>query len=171
MMKRLVILSAACGVGKSTLVTYLEEHHLLDGYVCIDSDGVGINWWNYAGTDHEHMYCQDCLDEAIRQSGDRHLFFATCMNPCDFAERIILPSQVTDVAYIGMICSDEAMTLRLRARPPERMCSHQPFIDAQIDYNRWFLANTDKFQLFLDNTAEQIEETAQRIAFFVNFLK
>lgn len=32
-------------------------------YVCIDTDEVGINWQDYAGTDYEHRYSDDCLAE------------------------------------------------------------------------------------------------------------
>ena len=52
-MKRLVIISAACGVGKSTMKDALSESGLLRNYACIDTDEVGINWWDYAGTENE----------------------------------------------------------------------------------------------------------------------
>lgn len=47
---RLIVITGTCGAGKSTikdeLETYLDPSH----YLCLDTDELGINWWNYAGT-------------------------------------------------------------------------------------------------------------------------
>ena len=45
-MKKLIILSAACGVGKSTIKDALNKSNLLENYVCIDTDEVGVNWYS-----------------------------------------------------------------------------------------------------------------------------
>ena len=83
-MKTLVILSAACGVGKSAVTDALRQSNLLQGFVCMGSDEMGLNWWDYAGTDHEFGYIQDGMDEALRRAGERNLLFTTCMSPVDF---------------------------------------------------------------------------------------
>lgn len=44
-MKKLIVLSSACGVGKSTIKEKLNKKKLLENYSCIDTDEVGINWW------------------------------------------------------------------------------------------------------------------------------
>ena len=36
---------------------------------------MGINWWDYAGTDYEHKYSDDCLKEAVRRANGRDLIF------------------------------------------------------------------------------------------------
>ncbi len=46
--KKLLILCATCGGGKSTVCTYLNEHRFLPGCACMDTDEVGINWWDHA---------------------------------------------------------------------------------------------------------------------------
>lgn len=166
-MKKLILLCAACGVGKSTIKDELAQSCISDNYVCIDTDEVGINWWDYAGTERESEYSDYCLAEAVKMSGDKNLLFVTCMNPYDFFGKCKLPQEITSAFYIGMSCSDEEITKRLKARPAERMCGSDEFIADQIEYNEWFKDNSNKFQLFIDNTNMTVEETAAQIADFI----
>lgn len=41
-MKKLIVLSSACGVGKSTIKEELNKKKILENYACIDTDEVGI---------------------------------------------------------------------------------------------------------------------------------
>lgn len=170
-MKKLVILSAACGVGKSAVTDALHGSDLLQGFVCMGSDEMGLNWWDYAGTDHEFGYIQDGMDEALRRAGERNLLFTTCMSPVDFYAKMRLPENIGATYLIGMTCSADEVRARLLARPAERMCGSEAFIQSQIEYNGWFLQNAGKFALHIDNTGETVEQTAARIAAFVNGLK
>ena len=72
-MKKLIVLSSACGVGKSTIKEELNKKKLLENYACIDTDEVGINWWDYAGTENEAKFSDDCIAEAVRMSGEKNL--------------------------------------------------------------------------------------------------
>ena len=62
---KVFIITGACGSGKSTMKDALES--ILDNaeYACIDCDEVGLNWWDYAGTDHESKYKDDTLAKAV----------------------------------------------------------------------------------------------------------
>ncbi len=162
------MICAACGVGKSTIAAALNESNLLENFICIDTDEVGVNWWDYAGTDNEIGFSNDCLSEAVRLSGDKNLIFAACLSPADFYSKLELPQAVTSTCYIGMICSDEEITRRLKARPAERMCGSDEFIAGQIEYNNWIRKNAGKFQFFIDNTNQAVDETIRKIAAFVN---
>lgn len=167
-MKKLVVLSAACGVGKSTIKEALNESSLLDNYSCIDTDEVGINWWDYAGTEHETKFSDDCLAEAVRMSADKNLLFATCMNPYDFYGAVHIPENITSTFFIGLTCSDEEITRRLKARPEERVCGSDEFIAGQIQYNNWYKKNAGKFQFYIDNTDKTVKQTVAEIAAFIN---
>ena len=169
-MKKLVILSAACGVGKSTVRDELSEKGLLESYACIDTDEVGINWWDYAGTENEIKFSDDCLEAAVRMSGDKNLFFVTCLNPVDYYGKVTAPQNISSTFFIGMTCSDDEITKRLKARPPERMCGSDEFIAGQIEYNSWFKRNAGKFQFYVDNTDQTVAQTAAQIADFVKKL-
>lgn len=162
----LVMLSAACGVGKSTIKNTLNDLNLLPDFACIDSDEVQLNWWTYKGTPREKDYTRDCLAKAFELAGERHLLFGSCCAPTDFFTRIKLPENVT-VIYIAMTCSNAEVRRRLLARPPERMCSDEAFIASQIDYNSWIRTHTELYNLHLDNTDRTEHETAEAVAAFV----
>lgn len=166
-MKKLVVLSAACGVGKTTIKDELNAGKMLENWVCVDTDEVGINWWDYEGTEHEDRYCEDCLAEAVRMSGNKNLLFVTCANPYDFYGAVHVPQNITSTFFIGMACSDEEITRRLKARPQERMCGSDEFIAGQIQYNAWFQKNVGKFQFYIDNTDKTVDETVRAIMSFV----
>ena len=166
-MKKLVVLSSACGVGKSTIKDSINHSNLLDNWVCIDTDAVGINWWDYAGTENEAKFSDDCLAEAVRMSNNKNLLFVTCMNPYDFYGVVNIPQNITSTFFIGMTCSDEEITRRLKARPEERMCGSDEFIAGQIQYNDWYKKNAGKFQFYIDNTDKTVSETVEEIVTFV----
>ena len=65
---RLFVITGTCGAGKSTMRDSLPDLLDPERYVCVDSDEVGLNWWDYAGTDHEWKYKDDCLAEAVRRA-------------------------------------------------------------------------------------------------------
>ena len=160
---KLVVLSAACGVGKTTIKDELAK--ILKGFACIDADEVGINVWDYVGRNSEHS--EDCLKEAVRLANGKDLLFSSCMFPLDFYGKINIPAEVTSTFLIAMTCSDEEITERLKARPAERMCGDDEFIKGQIGYNDWFRRNKGKFQLYIDNTGLTVAATAERIANFI----
>lgn len=163
---RLVILTAACGVGKSTIKDELKENGALKDFACIDTDEVGINWWDY-GMEDKTGFNNDCIRKAIRQANGKNLLFSTCLNPIDFYSEVTIPPEITSTLFIAMTCSDEEITKRLKARPAERMCGDDEFIKGQIEYLNWYRKNKGKFQLYVDNTDLTICETAKKIADFV----
>ena len=169
MSRCLILLSAACGVGKSTVKNALNELHLLPDFACIDSDEVRLNWWTYKGTPREEDYTKDCLARAFELAGDKHLLFGTCNDPLSFSHRVPLPDDVT-FRYVGMVCSDDEVRRRLLARPPERMCSDEDFILSQIDYNRWIRDHKDLYALHFDNTDMTVEDAAHKVAVFAKSL-
>ena len=166
-MKNFILVSAACGVGKTTIKDEINSKNLLENYICIDTDEVGINWWDYAGTENESQFSVDCIKEAVKLSEDKNLVFFGCLNPADFLLKIDIPEEITSSYFIGMSCSDEEITRRLKARPAERMCGSDEFIASQIEYNNWFKKNTGKFNFYIDNTNQTIAETALQIANFI----
>lgn len=169
-MKKLVVICAACGVGKTTVIHALNESGLLEKYIGIDTDEVGVNWWDYEGTEHESKFSDDCLAAAVKLSSDNNLVFSTCMNPLDFYGKVNVSEAITSTYFIALICSDEEIRNRLKARPKERMCGSDEFISGQIEYNAWFRKNANKFQLCVDNTGSTEEETAGEIAEFIKML-
>ncbi len=167
-MKTLVILCAPCGVGKSTIREMIAERNQLKDFACIDTDAVGLNWHSYKGTDHENQYYTDTLKRADEISGDKNIFFVSAgMNPPNFYNLVDLSESIDQTFFIGMTCSDEEITKRLKARPAERKTDSDEFIKTQHEYSAWFKKSRGKFQLFIDNTNQTVVETAQIIENFI----
>lgn len=165
MSRCLILLSAACGVGKTTVKDALNATNRLPDFSCIDTDEVQLNWWDYQGTPRENDYTADCFARALEMAGDRHLLFGTCNDPLSFFTHVTLPQDVT-VGYIGMTCSDVEVRRRLLARPPERMCGEEAFILSQIEYNGWIRAHGALYGLHFDNTELTVEEAAEKVAVY-----
>ena len=164
MARCLIVLSAACGVGKSTLKNAISESGLLPDFVCADVDEVGINWWDYAGKPHQSRYTADCLEKALEFSEGKHLLFTACLTPFDFLDTVTLPDSVTLAGYIGMTCADAEVRRRLLARPPERRSGEESFILSQIEYNGWIRGHGELYGLHFDNTNMTVEEAARKVA-------
>lgn len=163
---RLFVITGTCGAGKSTMRDALPD--LLDPqrWACVDSDEVGLNWWDYAGTDHEEKYAEDTLKGAVRMAEGRDLVFVTCMNPQTYFEKVSAPEEISATYFIALCPPDDEIRKRLRARPAERGFTSDEIIRPHIEYNQWFRKNRGKFSLFIDNGTEAVDETAKRIADF-----
>lgn len=168
MKKITVCLCAACGAGKSTLVDYMRDNNMSDGFCFVDVDETGLNWWDYAGTENPDRYTEDSIKRASEISGDKNLFFGSCMNPQTLFEKITLPDEIAAVFTIALTSSPEEITKRLKARDSERMCGSDEFIAEQIAYNAWLIRNSNKFQLHVDNRDVSVSETAETIKAFLD---
>ena len=164
---KLYIVTGTCGAGKSTIRDELGA--MLDPvkYASIDSDETGLNWWDYAGTDHESQYGNDTLNAAILRAGGRDLVFVSCLTPQDYMTKTTVPEEVEATYFIALWAPDETIYGRLRARPKERGFTSDEIIRPHIEYNRWFRRNRGKFSLFIDNGTESENETADRIASYI----
>ena len=156
---KLYIVTGTCGAGKSTIRDELGA--MLDPvkYACIDSDETGLNWWDYAGTDHESQY-----------GNDRDLVFVSCLTPQDYMTKTTVPEEVEATYYIALWAPDETIYGRLRARPKERGFTSDEIIRPHIEYNRWIRRNRGKYQLFIDNENQTAEETAGIIKAYITGL-
>ncbi len=167
---KLYIVTGTCGAGKSTIRDELGA--MLDPvkYACIDSDETGLNWWDYAGTDHESQYGNDTLNAAIRRAGGRDLVFVSCLTPQDYMTKTTVPEEVKATYFIALWAPDETIYGRLRARPKERGFTSDEIIRPHIEYNRWIGRNRGKYQLFIDNENQTAEETAGIIKAYITGL-
>lgn len=164
---KLFIITGACGSGKSTMKDALEG--LLDNaeYACIDCDEVGLNWWDYAGTDHESKYKDDTLAKAVEMAGGKDMVFVSCINPVDFISRQEIPECIESTYFIVLNPEDEEIIKRLKARPAERGFTSDEKIEPHVGFNRWFRKNKGKFNLYIDNTDQSVDETAKLIEDFI----
>ena len=167
---RLIVITGTCGAGKSTLRDSLPGMLDPERYACVDSDEVGLNWWDYAGTDREEKYGEDTLKRAAGMAAGKDLVFVSCLNPQDYFARAVAPEEITATYFIALCPPDEVIEKRLKARPEERGFTSDEIIRPHLEYNRWFRKNRGKFSLFLDNGNETVEETTRKIAAFIQAL-
>ncbi len=169
-MKRMIAVCATCGVGKSTVVDILAETDLDSSYVFLDSDNVGLNWHDYEDLpDGNIRFFEDCIAEAVIISQDKHIVFATCMNPNAFGE-MTKNEQISETHFLNLICNDEVLTRRLKGRPKERMTHSDEFISGQIDYMNWFRNNSNLMDKVIDSSEQSIEETAEAVEGYIRAL-
>ena len=164
---KLYIITGCCGSGKSTMRDALGERLDPNRFACIDSDEVGINWWDYKGTDRESKYKDDTLAKAVEMAGGKDLVFVSCINPQDYIANHEVPDCVESTDFIVLCPADEEIIKRLKARPAERGFTSDEIIAPHVDFNRWFRKNKGKFPLFIDNTELRAEETAKIIEKFI----
>ena len=164
---KLFAITGSCGTGKSTMKDELEKILDPQRYFCADTDEMGFNWWDYAGTDHEFQYKDDCLREAVRRAAGKHLVFVGCTNPDTFLMQNTVPEDIDSTVFIVLLADDEIVRQRLRDRPAERGFTSDEKIRPHIEYNQWFRRNRRKFPLVVDTSAEMPERTAEQIAGFI----
>ncbi len=163
----LFILTGTCGAGKSTMKDYLAEMLDKNKYSCIDSDEVGLNWWDYAGTENESKYGEDTLKAAVSMAEGKDLIFVSCLNPLDYFQKIDAPSEIEATFFIALNPTDEVIEKRLKSRPTERGFTSDEVIRPHVEYNGWFRRNRSKFQLVIDNTDLSEKDTAETLACFI----
>ena len=163
----LFVLTGTCGAGKSTMKDHLSERLKNELYVPVDVDEVGLNWWDYAGTEKESKYNEDTLRCAVKMAEGKDLIFVSCLNPIDYFQKIDVPEEIETTHFIALCPSDDVIEQRLKARPAERGFTSDEIIRPHIEYNGWFRRNKSKFQLFIDNTEKSEEETVELIASYI----
>ena len=164
---RLFVITGTCGAGKSTMKDFLSVRLDKEKFACIDSDEVGLNWWDYAGTDKEKKYGEDTLKGAVKMAEGKDLIFVSCLNPLDYFRDIEAPADIERSYFIALCPTDEEIDKRLKARPVERGFTSDEIIKPHIDYNGWFRKNRSKFQMFIDNTEMSEDDTADMIAAYI----
>ena len=164
---KLFMITGTCGAGKSTVKDELAARMNPKQYACVDSDEVGLNWWDYAGTEREGQYGPDTLTEAFKKAEGRNLIFVSCMAPHDYYTKAVVPETLTATNYIALWAPDAVIVKRLRTRPKERGFTTDEAIRPHIEYNQWIGRNRGKYQLFINTENQTPHETAEAIAAFI----
>lgn len=67
------------------------------------------------------------------------------------------------IYYLALVCDEEVLAARLRARPAWRETHSEAFVSGMIQFNRWFVEHIDEADppiTLLDTTHQTPEETA-----------
>ena len=164
---KLFIITGCCGSGKSTMKDAVGALLDTNKYACIDCDEVGLNWWDYKGTERESKYKDDTMAKAVEMAGGKDMVFVSCISPQDYIAFQEIPECVESTEFIVLCPSDEEIVRRLRARPAERGFTSDEIIEPHVGFNKWFRKNKGKFPMFIDNTNLSVDETAEMIKEFI----
>lgn len=158
----LLMVSGASGAGKSSVCQALLG--TMESVVQLDGD---ILWRAEFDTpeDNYRDYFETWLRLAknISQSGRPVVSFGAGMGVPGNIEPCIERRYFSTVHYLALVCDDEALVQRLKARPAWRRSGEEAFIARQIQFNRWFKEKRNPFASLIDTTNLTLETTAQRI--------
>jgi hypothetical protein len=160
----LILVSGASGAGKSSVCNAMRGK--LDQVVLLDSDILWRREFDTPG-DHYRDYFETWLRMAknIGQSGRPVVLFGAGMGVRDNVEPCVERCYFSGTHYLALVCDDEVLEQRLRARPAWRGCGEPGFIENQIRFNRWFKdpRNGNHPISLIDTTHTSLEETVRQV--------
>lgn len=160
----LLIVSGASGAGKSTVCQRLLGK--LDSVVLLDSDILWRPEFNKPEENYRDFF-ETWLRMAknISQSGRPVVLFGAGMGVPGNIEPCVERRYFSDIHYLALICDEEVLTERLRARPAWRGSGEEAYIQEHVRFNRWFkeqghksssISLVDTTDLSLQTTLEQV---------------
>lgn len=159
----LFVITGPSGVGKSTLCIELAPK--LPQYVCLDGD---ILWGHVPATpeDDYRSYWNVWLNMvvAINQGGHPVVLFGTTLP--DKLETSPYRRYLSAIHYLALVCSNEALTQRLRDRSAWRRSGSEAFIANMLNFTQWLkdhASTTRPPMTLLDITGQSIDQTAKKI--------
>jgi predicted kinase len=163
----LFVLTGASGAGKSSVCLHLPA--TLPECVAIESD---ILWRSEFATpdDNYRSYRNLCLRVAknVAQGGRPVVLCGTAL-PDQF-ESCPERRYFTALHYLALVCDDELLAARLRARPAWRGAGDDAFVNTMTTFNGWIKAHaagTQPQMTLLDTTAVSVEQSVAHVAAWV----
>lgn len=159
----LLIVSGASGVGKSMVCRQLLSR--VSQVVLLDSDIIWRSEFNTPETKYRDFFETWLrLSKNIAQSGRPVGLFGAGAGVPGNIENCIERRYFSQVDYLALVCSDEALSERLRLRPAWRGTQEQAYIDEQVRFNRWFKTYTGQPSIrLLDTTSVPVEQTTRQV--------
>lgn len=162
----LFVVTGPSGAGKTEVLPYLRpllpECEIFETDLLWDSQGD----WHFVRSNWLRIAFSIAQSERPTLLSGTHL--PEHLDRCDY--RPLFPT----IHYLALVCEEEELTRRLRARPNWRNCD-EAFITEQIEFTRWLKANADTAfspsLKVIDTTEITVEETAKQIRDWVQSLR
>jgi hypothetical protein len=160
----LLLVSGASGTGKSSVCNAMAGN--IDGAVLLDSD---ILWRREFDTpeDHYRDYFETWLRMAknISQSGRPVVLFGAGAGVPENIEPCVERRYFSGTNYLALVCDDDVLAQRLRARPTWRGCGEPGYIENHIRFNHWFKDRQDGSHpiTLIDTTYTSLEGTVEQV--------
>ena len=159
----LFVVTGASGTGKTT--TCLAAAAATRDFVVMESDILYSDEFNKPGTGnnrYRELWLRVCKN--ISQAGKPVILCGSCI-PSQF-ESCVERRYFSELHYLALVCDDEAVALRLRARPAWRRTSDDEYIARHVEFNRWLKENarsTEPPMTHLDTTEITLEESVEQV--------
>jgi adenylate kinase family enzyme len=165
------VITGASGVGKSS--TCLALVAKTKDFVVMDSDILWRSEFDQPATDYRNyreMWLRVCKN--ISQAGKPVVLCGASL-PEQF-EQCIERRYFSEIHYLALVCSDEALDSRLRSRPAWRNSSDEEYIKTHVAFNRWLKENarhTEPPMSLLDTSEITIDESVERVEHWIRDVK
>ena len=160
----LLIVSGASGAGKSSVCQAMLGK--FDNFVLLDSDILWRPEFNRPENNYRD-YFEIWLRMAknISQSGRPVVLFGAGMGVPENVEPCVERRYFSDIHYLALVCDDEVLAQRLKARPAWRGSGDQAYIDEHIQFNRWFKGqkNREPPISLIDTTDVSLATTIEQV--------
>ena len=106
----------------------------------------------------------------VGQSGRSVVLFGAGMGVPANMEPCLHRRYFSRLSYLALVCDDDLLAERLRARPEWRGCADSAFIAAHQQFNRWFQQEGAFGQPpidLLDTTGVSPEDTTNQVAAWI----
>ena len=164
----LILVSGASGAGKSSVCNAMVGK--IDQFILLDSD---ILWRREFDTpeDNYRDYFETWLRMAknISQSGRPVVLFGAGAGVPDNIEPCVERRYFSNSHYLALVCDDDILVERLKARPAWRGCGEPGYIENHVRFNRWFKdqRNGSHPIALIDTTHTSLEETVEQVRVWI----
>jgi predicted kinase len=157
----LLMVSGASGAGKSTVCHQLLG--TLTQAVLLDSDILWRPEFNKPDEKYRDFF-ETWLRMAknISQAGRPVVIFGAGTGVPENIEPCIERRYFSAVKYLALVCDDDHLAARLRARPAWRGSGERAYIEDHLTFNRWFKTQGEMITR-LDTTHAMVNETAEQV--------
>jgi len=163
----LLIVSGASGAGKSTVYQALIGD--LGNIVMLDSDILWRAEFNRPDKYRDFFETWLRLAKNISQAGRPVVLFGAGMGVPENIEPCVERRYFSDIHYLALVCDDETLAQRLKARPVWRGSGDQAYIDTHVQFNRWLKGghNGDHPISLIDTSDVSPETTIERVKYWI----
>jgi broad-specificity NMP kinase len=162
----LLMVAGASGAGKSSVCQALLG--TMESVVQLDGD---ILWRKEFDTPENNYrdYFETWLRLAknISQSGRPVVSFGAGMGVPVNIEPCVERRYFSTVHYLALVCDDDVLAQRLKARPAWRGSGEEAFIARQIQFNRWFKEQGNPSACLIDTTNLPLDATAEHVTSWI----
>lgn len=163
----LLILSGASGTGKSTVCNALLGK--IEEAIVLDADILWSAAFDRPDEQYRSFFEQWLrLCKNINQAGRPVVLCgAGCGVPANL-ENCVERRYFSTIHYLALVCEDEVIRQRLRARPTWRQSGDEAFITSQLQFNRWFKQYDGQPPICrLDTSMASLDETSAQVATWI----